>query len=265
MCHAAVNWVINTATYPDEVKPAARWLLVQIADRADKDEWSCYPSHKTLARDSGMSSRSVLSILDLLEKHGIIAREERRRPDGTRSTDMIIILQGAKVATPEVKPQLAIEQAAEVAAHNQGIEPGKSIVVSAPDPFEEWWAIYPRKVAKVMARKAWAQMTKQISLLTLEELMIKTRAFAAAVIHKDPEHIAHAATWLRGERWNDEITNRSQTDGKYARYPTDADRAAERTATRIDPMLEGARQALARPRRWKIGGPADSGQSDPQV
>lgn len=38
------------------------------------------------------------------------------------------------------------------------------------------------------------------------------------------------------------------------RYPTDADRAAERTATRIDPMLQGAQQALARPRRWSIGG-----------
>ena len=254
MCHAAVNWAINEAIYPDEVKPAARWLLVQIVDRTDKDEWSCYPSHKTLAKDSGMSPRSVLSLLDLLEKHGLIVRQERRRGDGTRSTDLIIIPQVAKVATPETKPQLSTDQGAKVAVHNQGIEPGKLVIVSAPDPFEEWWKIYPIKKAKVEARKAWSQKIKAINGLTIAELMIKTKAYADHVVGFEPRHILHGATYLRGERWNDELTNRSQTDGQPTCYPTAADRSAQVAADRRSAMFEGAQQALARPRRWSLRG-----------
>lgn len=253
MCHAAVNWVINEAIYPDDVKPAARWLLVQIADRTDKDEWSCYPSHKTLAKDSGMSPRSVLSLLDLLEKHGLIVRQERRRGDGTRSTDLIIIPQVAKFAVPEARPQLTTDQGAKVATHNQGIEPGKSLFVSAPDPFEEWWKIYPIKKAKVEARKAWGQMIKKLNELTIAELMIRTRAYAEYVVGFEPHRILHGATYLRGERWNDELTNRSQTDGTTTRYPTATDRAEQRADARIQAMVDGARQAAApRQRRWGI-------------
>ena len=253
MCHAAVNWVINSVTYPDEIKPAARWLLVQIADRADKDDWACFPSHKTLAKDSGMSPRSVLSLLDLLEQHGLIRRQERRRDDGTRSTDTIIIHQGANFAVPGHKSQLSADQGAKVAAHNQGIEPGKLLSLSVPDPFDEWWAIYPLKKAKVEARKAWGQMTKKISEITLAQLMIKTRAYADHVVGYEARHILHGATYLRGERWNDELPDRSQTDGKPTRYPTATDRAEQRADARIQAMVDGARQAAAPRRRlWDI-------------
>ena len=76
------------------------------------------------------------------------------------------------------------------------------------EEFELFWKAYPRKVAKAEARKAWEQ-TKRIRPDT--ETLIK-----AVLNHCKTEQwmqnsgafIPHAATWLRGERWEDifEIT-----------------------------------------------------------
>ncbi len=75
----------------------------------------------------------------------------------------------------------------------------------APDPdFEKFWAVYPRKVGKGAARKAW-------------DKAIKARADPADVIaaaeryrddpkrqREDIKYTAHPATWLNSERWLDQ-------------------------------------------------------------
>lgn len=135
------------------------------------------------------------------------------------------------------------------------IEEPKELVLSAPDPFEAWWSVYPRKAAKVEARKAWGQMSKAIGLLTLAELMARTERFAQSVVNREPEHVAHPATWLRGERWNDELQpTRSQTDGQPSRHSGAIDYAAERERERVSSMLAGAQEALdgGSRRRWRL-------------
>jgi hypothetical protein len=262
MCHDAVNWVINRVAYPKEVKPPARWLLVHIADRADKNAWSCWPSHKTLANDAGMSVRSVVDLLFVLENVGLITRTPTVRADGKRSTDVITIVdsyatiaRGTERDIRRDRAQHSTEKSANVAEQNHVTEPrkGTDIVLHAPDPFDAWWLAYPRKMAKVSARKAWAKVPDSLAKtgLTLSDLMERTRSFADHVVGKDPEHIAHPATWLNGERWNDELPDRSQTDGKQTTRP---DRGANQHTARVDAMVDGARQALAQRRRWSFSG-----------
>ena len=73
------------------------------------------------------------------------------------------------------------------------------------DDFNTFWAIYPKKVAKADARKAWAQ-TKDIrpeltNLLNAVKAACKTEAW----MKDGGKYIPHPATWLRGERWDDEL------------------------------------------------------------
>jgi hypothetical protein len=71
------------------------------------------------------------------------------------------------------------------------------------EEFEKFWAAYPRKVAKAEARKAWAQTA---SIRPDTDSLVK-----AVLSHCKTEQwmknngafIPHAATWLRGERWED--------------------------------------------------------------
>lgn len=69
-----------------------------------------------------------------------------------------------------------------------------------PDPFDDWWQHYPRKVAKGNARKPFKAALKKTDI---ETLMNAVKAFAKQMKGKNPEYVAHASTWLNGERWLD--------------------------------------------------------------
>ena len=80
--------------------------------------------------------------------------------------------------------------------------------------FERFWSIYPRKVAKGQASKAWAKLVNGMS----EE---EEREFADLLVGAVKSHISnrrementkqfvppwkHPTTWLNGECWNDEL------------------------------------------------------------
>lgn len=69
------------------------------------------------------------------------------------------------------------------------------------DGFDVWWKHVPRKVGKKDAEKAFRAALKKTDFDTLDAAIKK---YTESVKGKDPEFIAHPATWLNGERWNDE-------------------------------------------------------------
>ena len=73
-----------------------------------------------------------------------------------------------------------------------------------PDPdagFDAWWGLYPRKVGKGAARRAWRRAT---GLATLDELMDGLTRQLPRMRATDRQWVPHPATWLNGERWADE-------------------------------------------------------------
>lgn len=84
-----------------------------------------------------------------------------------------------------------------------------------PD-FDAFWSHYPRRVAKAAARKAWAQTAG-----VRPPLPVLIAAIRRAQQQSDAwvrGYIPHAATWLRGERWDDEFTPLPAPDGKYSAF-----------------------------------------------
>jgi hypothetical protein len=72
---------------------------------------------------------------------------------------------------------------------------------SYSDDFETWWSEYPRRIAKGTAFKAWKSA---ISKTSFDVLLDSVKAFAIKCSLVEQQYIPHAATWLNGERWNDE-------------------------------------------------------------
>jgi hypothetical protein len=68
--------------------------------------------------------------------------------------------------------------------------------------FDEFWRAYPRRVAKAEARKAWDQ-TESIRPPIGDVIAAIQRS---ATQWTDVRFVPHPATWLRGERWDDEVT-----------------------------------------------------------
>lgn len=82
MSITALNWAFSA-----EVKsPAAKFVLVALSNYADEDGY-CYPSQARLARDTGQSDRTVRRHLAQLEADGWITRRQRRRQNGSRTSD----------------------------------------------------------------------------------------------------------------------------------------------------------------------------------
>lgn len=77
----------------------------------------------------------------------------------------------------------------------------------SPEPdagFLQFWAKYPRHIARQDALKAWAQLKPSAALLAkiLEALGWQCEQPR----WRDVEYIPYPATWLRGWRWEDEPT-----------------------------------------------------------
>jgi alkylhydroperoxidase/carboxymuconolactone decarboxylase family protein YurZ len=69
--------------------------------------------------------------------------------------------------------------------------------------FDEFWKVYPRKIAKADARKAWKQ-TESIrpdlqTIIQAVEAACKTEQW----MRGGGQFIPYPATWIRGERWED--------------------------------------------------------------
>ena len=93
-----------------------------------------------------------------------------------------------------------------------------SIPVSpSNDSFELFWAIYPRRINRLQARKAWEKIKDIPSIDVLRKAIESQRQ--ALKWDEKPEYIPHASTWLNGRRWEDDTStvtfNQNHGDSRY--------------------------------------------------
>ena len=74
--------------------------------------------------------------------------------------------------------------------------------------FDSFWKVYPRKLAKKPALKAYLNALKRAKA---EEIAAGAERYATAVRGKEPEFIKHASTWLNADCWTDEPETKSST------------------------------------------------------
>jgi hypothetical protein len=69
--------------------------------------------------------------------------------------------------------------------------------------FDEFWSLYPRKIAKAAARKAWAKLSAEQQLMAAKAIDTHCQYWSAK--ETELEYIPHCSTWLNQERWEDEL------------------------------------------------------------
>ena len=74
------------------------------------------------------------------------------------------------------------------------------------EDFELFWKHYPKKVAKADARKAWLQTKGVRPDVSTIIKSVTDNCRTEAWTKSGGQFIPHASTWLRGERWEDELT-----------------------------------------------------------
>lgn len=211
--------------------PAAKGILLCLADYADPEKSECWPSQQQLADDAEVSERTVRDWLQRLESWGLICRKRRARTSGARSSDLIVLCLGTVVTDgadrivaekeasttgdsdlleglPAETAGRAYRQPAAEPTGNHcraykeepSIEPPNVVDAGArASGFDDWWAAYPNKVGKADARRAFERARRKA---TLADLIAGLRRY---IDHKPPDRPwCNPATWLNGERWLDE-------------------------------------------------------------
>lgn len=80
------HYMTALAMRQTKLKPAAKIVLYWLCDHYNEETEQCFPSLKTLARESEMGKSTVVRILDGLEKDGLIARVPRTRENGSQTS-----------------------------------------------------------------------------------------------------------------------------------------------------------------------------------
>ncbi|MBK5416371.1 Pyocin large subunit-like protein [Pseudomonas sp. TH31] len=78
----------------------------------------------------------------------------------------------------------------------------------AVDPaelFARFWALYPRKVSKDAARKAWDKLDLSAELFEAMIQALGAQSLSVDWTKDNGQFIPHASTWLNGKRWEDEV------------------------------------------------------------
>ena len=68
--------------------------------------------------------------------------------------------------------------------------------------FADWWASYWLKKSRKRAREAFGRHVR--SGARFRQVMEATRTQSAEMLSREAQHRPHGATWLNGERWDDE-------------------------------------------------------------
>jgi biotin operon repressor len=193
------------------IKPATKIVLYWIADHHNSETDACFPSLATLSDECEMSKRAVQAHIDTLSYAGLIERVERKRGNGSRTSNGYR-LNLTKQAWQNLPPPIAESARApmqNLPPLNLGTNNLGNITSKNMSIFDDLWKIYPKKVGKGTAKKAFA---KAMTKATADQIEHSLSVFVRAWGNKDKKFMPHLATWLNGERWDDEIQEASLQD-----------------------------------------------------
>jgi hypothetical protein len=123
--------------------------------------------------------------------------QEKKRNAGIKSGEARRQTNKTRTGVQQVFEQNANKKELELEVEQEKIKP---LAIASP-LFDEFWQLWPRREGKANAVKAWQKATKKI---TESDLLEKARAYVTSPTLPQAQFVPHAATWLNGERYNDE-------------------------------------------------------------
>jgi hypothetical protein len=91
--------------------------------------------------------------------------------------------------------------------------------VDSAELFTRFWSLYPRKVGKEAARKAWDKLTLTSELFESMVTALGTQCLSSDWTKDSGQFIPHPSTWLNGKRWEDEVPEPAPAANNVHQFP----------------------------------------------
>jgi hypothetical protein len=240
-----------------------KMVLLVIADHANDEGTEAWPSQATIAIKASISVRTVQRAVNSLVSSGFLRLEkhaggsancrEDRRPH--RYTMILSALRGDAATTRTVRGDADNLDGATITPDtgrllrpknlplDPPLETPSGVVVANAD-FNEFWGVYPTRVGKQAAMKAWDKAILQSDAATIVE---GARRYADDP-NRHPSYTAHPSTWLNAGRWADDPlpTRELNPAEKRAQEASEAARRAELERARAAELSRLDAEARAR-------------------
>lgn len=197
----------------------ARGLLVEIMSH--RIGW--HVTTRSLAGAGPEGRDAIRSAIDELLEHGYVKRSQGRASAGKFAeieyelcdppTVAGFADRGSAVAGFAVDGESATKKNISSEDHLEEEHPEEISLIAAVS-FEDFWSVWPKKVAKPDALRAWAKATKAVD---------GERIVAGAIAYRDnpgipdKQFIPYPATWLNRAGWNDDLPSAQVRSGPAER------------------------------------------------
>lgn len=212
MSNEAITWA-----FKQQLPSTQKFVLVALADYAD-EAGQCFPSHNKTAERVGASRSTVRRAIKQLMEQGYLTYTREQRKDGTFTSNRYSLNLGREWGHSEPgwaagEPRWGHSEPTLGSPVNQqepSVNPQRTITAhkhaQAPDPFNEFWEVYPRKKEKKRAQAAWKSAVKREPA---EGIIAAAKNYAQERKNvKDGEQFTkHASTWLNNDCWEDYRTS----------------------------------------------------------
>ena len=225
-------WAVLPAPvrYAVDIGSGEKLLFAELSALAESYGY-CWANNDYFARLYGKDERTVIRWLNRLEEHGYIRIEnmgttKRRIFCGVnplnRGTDKNVtgtdknVTGTDKNITGTDKNVTAIYNSKE--EQDKGTDPpnapkgGRSADIWDKPAWDRFWAIYPRKVDKAKAIRAWNKLKADRKLMQIMSAALKAQRASEEWRRDNGRAIPYPSTWLNNRRWEDELEGYAPDD-----------------------------------------------------
>ena len=209
------------------ISRAALCVYISLRRYADNTTGECWPSRRTLATRSQISVDTLDRAIRELAAHDAISITKRKNDKGEWTSSLYTVMTlpkgvAANIPLPSRKYPTRGSRKSPIGTISSINDIHEHISVS---DFDRLWAIYPRKIGKAAARKAFDRVTRSTGTPPIGDLCTAVEQYASQI--SELRYCLHLATWLHGERWADGI------------------QAVTVAAARLEPRIDSAMSAGA--------------------
>ena len=200
----AINWALNEVT---DITATQKAILISLADRANEDH-QCWPSYDDICERSCANRKTVVKALRDLEQKGHITRV--RRYSASTVYTLSISTENGSISRVTKMGSIKGSKMGSIRGTNIGslttIEPSKE--PSYKKRFDEFWQMYPKKVAKPKAEKSFKALSVKDQKAVLES--VPSYPFST-----EKQYIPNPTTFLNQRRWEDEVDTKTKSTGSF--------------------------------------------------
>ena len=255
----AITWALKQPI----THSSAKFVLVVLANCANAENGMAWPSVPYLAEATGQDRKTIIANLGRLQEWGLIADTGKR----VGETKQIVVykLRGADLfdgekrngsengTVPKKEPSQNSGKQSRFSreqSQKRDTEPSTTKRNRQPSSpraalrFDEWWAVYPKKVARKPALEKWK--AKHLDAKA-DELIADVQKRAKSDGRWLDGYVPNPATYLGQERWNDELQPARAAPGAAPAHVSPAAPAATPSPardneTRLENAINWAKQ-----------------------